>query len=147
MPWSWPGWFSGMESDGDGIGKTFWEVELRKLNESLPRVRKGLLDLLKEDSPSYTNTGGEVVRLDKAEIEEFSKLVPLQKRGDVSLPFIIMKEAGLKRGTYRIQGNAEEVRAINSALNRAADSQFLYRPDVLELSSRFPSLITFGYTL
>jgi uncharacterized protein (UPF0216 family) len=136
-----------MESDGDGIGKTFWEVELRRLNESLPRVRKGLLALLKEDSPSYTNTGGEVVHLDKAEIEEFSKLVSQQKRGDVSLPIIIMKEAGLKRGTYRIQGNVEEVRAINAVLKRAADSQFLYRPDVLELTGRFPSLITFGYTL
>jgi uncharacterized protein (UPF0216 family) len=136
-----------MESDGDGIGKTFWEVELRRLNEGLPKVRKGLLDLLSEDSPSYTNTGGEVVRLNRAEIEEFSKLIPPQKRSDLSLPIIIMKEAGLKRGTYRIQGNAEEVRAVNAALNRAADSQFLFRPDVLELSSRFPSLITFGYTL
>lgn len=147
MPWSWPGWFSVMESDGDGIGKTFWEVELKKLNESLPRARRRLPELLKEESPSYTNAGGEVIHLDKAEVEEFSTLVPPNKRGDVSLPIIIMKEAGLKRGTYRIQGNVEEVRAINAVLKRSADSQFLYRPDVLDLTSRFPSLITFGFTL
>lgn len=136
-----------MESDGDGISKTFWEVELRRLNEGLPRMRKSLHELLKEDSPSYTNSSGEVVALNRGEIDDFSSFVPQQKRSGVSLPIVIMKDAGLKRGTYRIQGNAEEVKAINTVLKRSAESQFLFRPEVLELSSRFPSLITFGYTL
>jgi uncharacterized protein (UPF0216 family) len=141
------GWFKLMESDGEGIGKTFWEVELRRLNEGLPRVRKLLSELLKEGSPTYTNAGGEVIYLNRAEIEEFSRLVPSNKKSDVRLPLIIMKEASLKRGTYRIEGNAEEVRAINAALNKITEGQFLFRPEVLELSTRFPSLITFGYTL
>jgi uncharacterized protein (UPF0216 family) len=136
-----------MESDGNGISKTFWEVELRKLNESLPRIRKALPALLKEETPSYTNAGGEVTQIDKAEVADFSKLVPPQKRGEVSLPIVIIKEASLKRGTYRIQGNAEEIKAVNAALKRSADNQFLFRPEVLELTSRFPSLISFGYTL
>lgn len=136
-----------MESDGEGIGKTFWEVELRRLNEGLPRARKSLAELLKDGSPSYANAGGEVVQMDRGEIVDFSTLVPEPKRGGVSLPIVIMKEAALKRGTYRIQGNAEEVKAVNAALRRSTESQFLYRPEVLELSGRFPSLITFGYTL
>jgi uncharacterized protein (UPF0216 family) len=136
-----------MESDGEGIGKTFWEVELRRLNEGLPRMRKPLLELLKEETPTYTNAGGEAIHLDRAEIEEFSRLVPSNKKSDVRLPLIIIKESSLKRGTYRIEGNAEEVKAVNAALNKLKEGQFLFRPEVLELSTRFPSLITFGYTL
>ncbi len=136
-----------MESNGEGIGKTFWEVELRRLNEGLPKSRRMLQELLQEASPSYTNAGGEVVQLDKGEVIAFSKLVPSQKLGVVSLPIIVMKESSLKRGTYRIQGNADEVKAVNLALKRSGDSHFLFRPEVIELSSRFPTLITFGYTL
>lgn len=136
-----------MESDGEGISKTFWEVELRRLNEGLPRVRRALPELLGESSPSYTNAGGEAVHLDRAELEAFSRLIPPNKKNDVHLPIIIMKEASLKRGTYRIEGNTEEVKAVNAALHRAKEGQFLFRPEVLELSTRFPSLITFGYTL
>ncbi len=136
-----------MESDGESIGKTFWEVELRRLNEGLPRARRPLSDLLKEDSPAYKNASGESVRLDREEIEEFSKLVPPNRKGEVRLPLIIMKEASLKRGTYRIEGNAEETKAVGAALRKAKEGQFLFRPEVMELCSRFPSLITFGYIL
>lgn len=136
-----------MESDGESIGKTFWEVELKRLNEGLPRARRPLQELLVEDSPSYTSAAGEVVQMDKGEIKEFSRLVPPQKRGEVSLPIVIMKEAGMKRGTYRIQGTDEEVKAVNAALQRSAGGSFVYRPDILELTRKFPSLIAFGYTL
>jgi uncharacterized protein (UPF0216 family) len=136
-----------MESDGEGISKTFWEVELRRLNEGLPRARKSLSALLHEGSPTYTNTGGEAVQLNKEEIEAFARLVPPNKKSDIRLPLIIMKEASLKRGTYRIEGNAEEVKAVNVALNKMKEDPFLFRPEVLELSTKFPSLITFGYTL
>lgn len=136
-----------MESDGEGISKTFWEVELRRLNEGLPRTRKSLPQLLEEESPIYTNAAGEAVLLDRAEVEAFSKLVPPNKKNNVRLPLIIMKEASLKRGTYRIEGNPEEVKAVNAALNKLKEDQFLFRPEVLELSTKFPSLITFGYTL
>ena len=136
-----------MEEDFDRLGKAFWEVELKNLNDGLPRVRRSLTELLKEEKPSYRNSREEEIALDRRELQELSKLVPPEKLPDVRLPFIIIKQAGSKKGEYQIQGSEADIATINLALKRPKENRFLFKPEVMELASMFPSLVVFGFCL
>jgi len=134
-----------MEEDEERLSKTFWEVELRKLNDGLPKAKRPLAVLLREEHPSYKNLNNEDISLDKKELMDIARLVPKEKMGEVSLPFVIIKESGSKKGVYLIQGNESERKIINSVLKRAQDNLFIYLPEILELSKKYPSLIVFGF--
>jgi uncharacterized protein (UPF0216 family) len=134
-----------MQEETEGASKVFWEVELKRLNDSLPQERKLISELLKDDFPFFTNIAGEKVMMDKAEINEISKIVPNARDGEVRLPLVIIKEAATKKGVYRVEGNAAEVKTINSVLGKDSDNQFIFRPEILELCKKFPTLIVFGF--
>jgi len=134
-----------MEEDEERLSKTFWEVELRKLNDGLPKAKRPLAVLLREEHPSYKNLNNEDISLDKKELMDIARLVPKEKMGEVSLPFVIIKESGSKKGVYLIQGNESERKIINSVLKRAQDNRFIYLTEILELSKKYPSLIVFGF--
>ncbi|MCQ5362426.1 MAG: DUF61 family protein [Candidatus Methanomethylicia archaeon] len=134
-----------MMEDEDRLTKILWEVELKRLNESLPRVRKPLPLLLEEIEPSYTTVIGERVAFNRAELEDIASLVPKDKQPSISLPILIVKEWGTKKGVYTIQGNESERALINAILKKPIDNRYVYLPDILELSKRIPSLIVFGF--
>lgn len=134
-----------MQDDAERLSKVFWEVELKSLNDGLPKARKSLSELLNEDHPSYRNIKDEEIFLDKNELQELAKLVPQGKLPDVKLPIIVLKEGGSSKGAFQIQGSEMEVKIVNAALNRPSDERTFYRPEILELSKKFPSLIVFGY--
>ncbi|MBC7113865.1 MAG: DUF61 family protein [Candidatus Methanomethyliales bacterium] len=134
-----------MMEDEDRLTKILWEVELKRLNESLPKVRKPLPSLLEENEPYYTTAIGERVAFNKAELEDIASLVPKDKQLSISLPILIVKEWGSKKGVYTIQGNESERALINTILKKPMDNRYIYIPDILELSKRIPSLIVFGF--
>ncbi|MDD1766634.1 MAG: DUF61 family protein [Candidatus Methanomethyliaceae archaeon] len=134
-----------MQDDEERLSKTFWEVELRKLNDGLPRLKKPLAVLLREERPSYKNLSNEEVSFDKKELMEIARLVPQEKMDQISLPFVIIKESGSKKGVYVIQGNESERSILNSVLKKPKDNRFIYLPEILELSKKYPSLIVFGF--
>ncbi|MCX8182496.1 MAG: DUF61 family protein [Candidatus Methanomethyliaceae archaeon] len=131
--------------DEDRLAKILWEVELKRLNESLPKVRKPLSSLLEESAPCYTTVIGERVTFNKAELEDVASLVPKDRHASISLPIMIIKEWGGKKGVYEIQGNEYEKELINSILKKPRNNRYIYLPDILELSKRIPSLIVFGF--
>ena len=131
--------------DGSGLEKSFFELELKQLNEGLPKSRKSLAGLLKEARPSYSNLAGEVISMDSQQISDLSTFVREDKRGDVLLPFLIIKEAGTRKGEYTIQGNEDEIKTINMVLKRDPKNRILYRPEILLLLKKYDSLIVFGY--
>ncbi len=134
-----------MMEDEDRLTKILWEVELKRLNESLPKVRKPLPSLLEEIEPSYTTVMGERVSFNRAELEDIASLVPKDKHPSISLPILIVKEWGTKKGVYTIQGNESERGLINAILRKPIDNRYVYLPDIIELSKRIPSLIVFGF--
>jgi uncharacterized protein (UPF0216 family) len=134
-----------MQNDEERLSKTFWEVELKKLNDGLPKVRKPIIELLREERPSYKNLSNEEIFLDKKELVEIASLIPHEKMDQISLPFIIIKESGSKKGVYVIQGNESERCILNSILKKPKNNQFIYLPEILELSKKYPSLIVFGF--
>ncbi len=131
------------EEDHERLSRTFWEVELRKMNDGLPRAKKRLSRLMEEESPSYTTLGGDVNQFNKGELAELARLLP---GADVELPFVIIKKAGAKKGVYEVSGDAER-ETVNRILGRDPGIRAIYRADIYELTRRFPSLITFGFTL
>lgn len=134
-----------MIEEDDRLSKILWEVELKKLNESLPKIRKPLSNLLTEDDPYYITLINEKVPLNKKEIESVASLIPKDKLELVYLPIIIIKEWGSKKGVYTIQGNDIERGIINTILKKPKDNRYVYLPEILELSKRIPSLIVFGF--
>lgn len=136
-----------MHDDTERLSKAFWEIELKSLNDGLPKARKSLSELLNEDYPSYRNVKDEEISLDKKELQELSKLAPQGKLPEINLPIIVLKEGGSSTGAYQIQGGDLEVKIVNAALKRPSDDRTIYRPEILELAKKFPSLIVFGYRL
>jgi uncharacterized protein (UPF0216 family) len=88
---------------------------------------------------------GERVAFNRAELEDIASLVPKDKQPSISLPILIVKEWGTKKGVYTIQGNESERALINAILKKPIDNRYVYLPDILELSKRIPSLIVFGF--
>ena len=134
-----------MQEDDEGIGKVFWEVELRKLNDALPKSRRPISEALADNNPSYTSLAGESILMDRGEIEQIAKLAPNLRDGEVRLPFVIIKEGSEKKGVYRVDGNAAEIKTINAALGKDSANKFIYRPEIMELCKKFPTLIVFGF--
>jgi uncharacterized protein (UPF0216 family) len=134
-----------MQDDTERLSKAFWDVELKSLNDGLPKARKSLSELLNEDRPSYRNVKDEEIFLDKKELQELAKLVPQGKLPDVSLPIVVLKEGGSSKGAFQIQGSELDVKIVNNALKKPSDDRTFYKPEILELVKQFPSLIVFGY--
>ncbi|MEN3035353.1 MAG: DUF61 family protein [Candidatus Methanosuratincola sp.] len=137
-----------MNEEGKSTDKLLWEVELRNLNESLPMERRPLSDLLNESKPAYKNLAGETVYFNREELDELAKALPKASSNLVRLPIVIVRESSLKKGTYLIDGNEGEVEAVNRLLDRPPyNNKCLFRPEVLELIRRFPTIIVFGFIL
>ncbi|MBC7120860.1 MAG: DUF61 family protein [Candidatus Methanosuratus sp.] len=137
-----------MSEEGDRADRIFWEVELKKLNESLPKERRAVSDLLKERTPAYKNLADETIFFNKLELSEFASAVPKDHSSIVRLPIVIFRDSSMKRGTYMIDGNEYEVEAVNRLLERPPyNNKYLFRPEVLELARKFPSIVAFGFVI
>lgn len=129
--------------------------ELRKLNTHLPKQRRTLKELLAEEYPTIPTADGSSIVLNKSEIEELSKIVPLAYYGNLKLPFIVLRRMELGKSAYTISGDRVEEFTVKKILGSTTadyhamysdqDPLFLYRPDVSELIRRFHSLVVIGF--
>lgn len=134
-----------MMDEEDKLTKLLWEVELKRLNENLPKVRKPLSTLLFEEDPHYITMTNEKVSFNKNEIKEFSSYLSEEECKYVNLPIVIVKESGSKKGVFTILGNPLEIAVVNRILKKEETDKFIFLPEIIELTGKFPSLITFGY--
>ena len=142
--------------DRDRFLDTMLEDELRKLNRHLPRNRKTLRELLREESPEVTTVSGETVHLRKNEVEAFSESLPDNLLDRVKLPLIFLRRRDLGAGAFTLFGDVYEeyalVKLVNGFEGTFADFQeskdpllVFYKPQVSDLMRRFHSLITLGF--
>lgn len=134
-----------MMSEEDRLTKLLWEVELKKLNENLPKARKPLSALLLEEDPHYVTITNEKVSFNKDELKEFSSYLSEEERKYVNLPIVIVKEAGSRKGTFTILGNPLEIAVVNRILRKEETDKFIFLPEIVEIVGKFPTLIAFGY--
>lgn len=129
--------------------------ELRKLNTHLPKQRRSLNELLKENDPTVEATDGTDIILKKSDLEELATIVPAEYQDRVKLPIIVLRRMELGRSIYTISGERVEeftVRKILGLTNleyyqmyKDQEATFLYRSQVTELLRKFQSLIVIGF--
>jgi len=104
----------------DRLSKVFLEVELKNLNDSLPRIRRPLSELLSEQCPSYVAASGEHMIFDRGDLLALSKIVPAGKHLEIRLPIVIIKEAGSKEAYMQSMATMPRSRFWRSSLERTS---------------------------
>ena len=145
-------------TDRDRFPDTLLQDELRKLNRHLPKNRKTLRELLREESPEVTTVGGETVHLRKNEVEAFSARLQDNLLDRVKLPLVLLRRRELGAGAFTLLGDVYEEYAVAKLVNgfegtfddfkESKDSVLVfYKPQISELMRRFHSLVTVGFGL
>ena len=131
--------------------------EIRKLNTHLPKHRRPMSDLMKSTDPTIEAVDGTSILLRTAEMEELSRIIPMEYQDRLKLPIVILRRMELGKSTYTISGEPIEeftVKKILGATNADfhqmymdRESFFLYRPQVVELLRKYHSLFVIGFGL
>jgi len=129
--------------------------EIRKLNTHLPKHRRTLKELLRDEDPTLPTVDGSTIVLRKEETQELAQIVPPEYHDSLKLPIIILRRMELGRSLYTVSGDKVEEFTVKKILGKTTDdyhtmylddkSLYLYRPDVSELLRRFHSLIVIGF--
>jgi uncharacterized protein (UPF0216 family) len=129
--------------------------ELRKLNTHLPKQRRTLSELLRNNDPTLEAVDGSAIVLKKSELEELAGIVPREYQDRLKLPIIVLRRMELGRSVYTVSGDRIEEFTIRKILGTTDEDYyqmytdqepvFLYKPQVSELLRRFHSLIVVGF--
>ena len=129
--------------------------EIRKLNTHLPKQRRTLKELLRDEDPTLPTVDGSTIVLRKEETQELAQIVPPEYHDSLKLPIIILRRMELGRSLYTVSGDKVEEFTVKKILGKTTDDYhtmylddkplYLYRPDVSELLRRFHSLVVIGF--
>ena len=75
---------------------------MRRLNAHLPKNRRTLKDLLKEDTPSVPTVDGGRIVMKKSELEELAESLPEEVRDRVKLPLVLLRRTELGPGAFTL---------------------------------------------
>ena len=108
------------------------------LNRHLPRRRKTLAELLKEERPHVLGADGTRHRFKNAELKKIASIIDKEDYKKLKLPIYIEIES-LTSGA-KIAGDIESS-IICKILNieQCKRELFIYRPQIKELRSKFPT--------
>jgi uncharacterized protein (UPF0216 family) len=129
--------------------------EVKKLNIHLPRGRKSLEQLLKEDEPSIEALDGTRIIMRREELERLAEIIPEKFHKKVELPFVIFRRMELGKSTYTVSGSKFQEFIVKRILGLTdltfnqfeaeKEPLYLYKPQVSELIRKFHSLIVIGF--
>ncbi len=113
--------------------------EIQKVNLSLPKKRKKVNDLLKEDNPSVELRSGETHEFD---IEELKKVK--EKIGNIRIP-IYLEISSSFDGKVRIKGK-KQVELIKKILGSYDELEieeeteiFVFKSDIMKVRKKYPT--------
>ncbi|WP_455282873.1 DUF61 family protein [[Eubacterium] cellulosolvens] len=142
------------ESQIEKIFGAMIEEEVRSLNYHLPKTRKPLKILLKEETPSVETQDGRSILMKKEEIAKLSEIVPSHLQDKIQLPIIIQRRFDLGKSIYTVIGNRLEEFTLKKALE-LNDHDFteyekeepfhIFKPYLSELIRMFHTLIVIGF--
>ncbi|KAF5075589.1 hypothetical protein DSECCO2_148030 [anaerobic digester metagenome] len=112
--------------------------QVLSLNRHIPKQRKTLEELLKEDRPHVVGSDGTRHRFKASELQKIADIVPESEHHLLKLPIYVEIES-VTSGA-RITGNIE-TKVVCSILNMEGCSKeiFIYRPDIKTLRAKFPT--------
>jgi hypothetical protein len=108
------------------------------LNRHIPRKRKTLQELLKEEKPHVLGADGTRHRFHKAELDKLAEIIPESEHDLIKLPFYIEIDATISGA--RITGK-QECRVLEQILSVECDDNeiFIYRPYIRILRKELPT--------
>ncbi|EZQ06808.1 MULTISPECIES: DUF61 family protein [Acidianus] len=109
---------------------------LRDILSGLPSERVSIKDAV-EGKLAISLNNGLVHTMEKKQVEEFSRNVPLYLWSLVKIPIILAKLPD--PGEYSVSGSEWDVKALSYVLGREIST--LYTPDVEELLKKYRTLI------
>lgn len=108
------------------------------LNRHLPRRRKTLAELLREEKPHVMGADGTRHRFKNAELQKIASIIDEQDYKKLKLPIYIEIES-MTSGA-RINGNLEtQIACKILEIQDCKNEIFIYRPQIRKLRSEFPS--------
>jgi len=133
---------------------TMIKEEVRRLDEHLPKTRKSLKTLLKEETPAVETQDGRSIIMKKKELEKFAEIVPAHLQDKIQLPIVVQRRFDLGKSIYTVMGNKLEEFTLKKALELAdhdfneyeEESAFhIFKPHLSELMRMFHTLIVIGF--
>ncbi|MCK9150976.1 DUF61 family protein [Methanobacterium alcaliphilum] len=108
------------------------------LNRHIPRQRKFLADLLKDERPHVVGADGNRHRFKSIELERLSKIIPIGDHNKLKLPIYI--ELDSNDSGARISGKMEAA-IVCEILEKGEDSMelFLYGNEIKKLRNELPT--------
>ena len=143
-----------LESQIEKIFGAMIEEEVRRLKYHLPKTRKPLRILLKEETPSVETQDGRSILMKKEEITKLSEIVPSHLQDKIQLPIIIQRRFDLGKSIYTVMGNKLEEFTLKKALEltdhdfneyEEEDTFHIFKPYLSELIRMFHTLIVIGF--
>jgi len=107
------------------------------LNRHLPRRRKTLAELIKEEKPHVMGADGTRHRFRSSELKNIASLINENDYKRLKLPIYIEIDSN---GNARITGNLEtQIICKILDLEPCKSELFIYRPDIKELRREYPT--------
>lgn len=116
--------------------------QIANLNRHIPRKRKTLSELLKEERPHVLGADGTRHRFHKAELDKLVEIIPESEHNQLKLPIYI--EIDTSSSGARITGK-QECAVIEKILSVECENNemFIYRPYIKILRTKLPTVTQF----
>ncbi|MGB9979689.1 DUF61 family protein [Methanobacterium sp.] len=109
------------------------------LNKHLPRRRKTLAELLKEERPHVMGADGTRHRFKKVELEKIAGIIDQEDYKRLKLPIYIEIESMTSGAVIRGPLEAKIVCKILEIESECKNEIFIYRPQIKKLRIEFPT--------
>ncbi|MGV8144127.1 MAG: DUF61 family protein [Methanothermobacter sp.] len=112
--------------------------QMASLNRHLPRQRKTLKELLKEDKPHVTGADGTRHRFKRVELDKIAGLIGEEYWGRLKLPIYI--EVDSQMSGSRIAGKLEcDLVCQILKMDDCGEEIYIYRPDIKVVRQELPT--------
>ncbi|TMI59006.1 DUF61 family protein, partial [Candidatus Bathyarchaeota archaeon] len=88
----------------DRIFDTILQEEVRRLNQHLPKQRRTLAELLKEETPQVSSIDGKSIVMRKEELEKLASIVSRDALEKIRLPIVLIRRSEMGRGAFTVLG-------------------------------------------
>ena len=112
--------------------------QIFNLNRHLPRQRKTLKELLKEDKPHVVGSDGNRHRFKRDEIRKIASIIPEKDHDRLKLPIYLEIES--QTSGSRVAGDLElEIICSILKLSDCRREMYIYRPDLKTIRRELPT--------
>jgi len=140
----------------DKIFDSILRDEVRRLNQHLPRKRRPLAELLRDDSPEVSSIDGRKIVMRKSELELLASFLTDDAIEKLQLPIVLIRRSEMGVGAFTVlSGDKLEMYAVARLLGsfegsledyrREVTDLVVYKPQISELIRRFHSLLVIGF--